>query len=64
MNWLVKAEKLPRVYRCRPLCSNRIDGVSQPEEKRLQIVLAGLLDLGPVEVNIVDDNFLTGDEFV
>ena len=43
-----------------PFGANRINGVAQTDEEPLQVVFAGVLDLAPLDVDIVDGELLFG----
>ena len=45
-----------------PLGADRVDRVAEADEQPLEVVLAGLLDLAPVDLDVIDDELLLGDE--
>ncbi len=45
-----------------PFGSDRIHGMTEPDEQRLQVVLAGLLDQAPFEIDVIDGQLLLRDQ--
>ena len=45
-----------------PLRPDLLDGVVEPDEQALEIVIAGFLDLAALDAHIVDDELLVGDQ--
>ena len=41
-----------------PLGPDRIDGLLQPDEQAVEVVLAAFLDLAPLDPHVVHDEFL------
>ena len=47
-----------------PLGADRVDGVAEPDEQRLEVVVAGLLDVLPLDLDVVDDELAVGAELL
>ena len=47
-----------------PLGPNRVDGVPETNEQAFQVILACLLDLAPLDANVIQREFLLAHQFV
>ena len=46
------------------LGADRINGVAQPDEEAFEVILAGLLDLAPLDVDVVHQEFVLADQLL
>jgi hypothetical protein len=45
-------------------CANGVDGVTQADKEPFEIVCAGLLDLAPLDMDVINAEFFLLDEFI
>ena len=53
MIWQARKERLERVEND-TFCSNRVDGVPEPNEQAVKVVFAGFLDLAAFDTDVIE----------